>query len=196
MYKDDWKSSWYHWWATYGHYHVISAKRNSTISCKLSYFWHPLRIGNSMLWCKERQLFLSGWFIIILMRMMMIGKASDSNYQSLMVHKHVISAKKHLLNFMQNEDIWHPLSLVNRMLYFRERHSLLLECFIAYHWCVRMIDRAHGIIDEPLVVIIMSFLPKDTLKFHAKYQTFGTLSESKIICCDVSRDNHCCLGVS
>ena len=29
--------------------------------------------------------------------MMMIGKASDSNYQSLMVHKHVISAKNNLV---------------------------------------------------------------------------------------------------
>ena len=104
--------------------------------------------------------------------------------------------RNQLLNLMQNEDIWYPLSLVNRMLYFRERHSLLLECFIAYHWCIRMIERAPGSIDEPLMVIIMSFLPKDTLKFHAKYHTFGTLSEHEIICCDVSRDNHCCLGVS
>ena len=42
-----------------------------------------------------------------------------------------------------------------------------------------MIERAPGSIDEPLVVIIMSFLPKDTLKFHAKYHTLAPSQSPK-----------------
>ena len=62
----------------------------------------------------------------------------------------------------------------------KERHPLLLEYFITFISCIRMIGEALDSIYMSLMVNIMSFLPPTTLKLHVNYQILGTLSAQKI----------------
>ena len=68
-------------------------------------------------------------------------------------------------------DFEYPLSMVNGLMYYKERHLLLSGCFKPFLRCMSVITRAsHDIYKPPHMVHTMSFLPKRTIKFHAKYQ--------------------------
>ena len=55
---------------------------------------------------------------------------------------------------------------------------------------------ASGIIFEPLIVHMVPFLSKSTLKLHANCQIWCALSAQEMGCCATRRDIHCCWSVS
>ena len=73
----------------------------------------------------------------------------------------------------------------------KERHPLLPESFIIFYRYIRMSRRASDSIYKILTVHIMSFDPKTTLTYVAKYQTLGTLSVPEMRYCAIRRDIHC-----
>ena len=79
---------------------------------------------------------------------------------------------------------------------YKERHPLLLECFLTFPQYISIIRGTFDNIWKPLIVHIISFLPIANIKFHAKYQIVSTLSEHEMGWCVTRRDIHCCLSVS
>ena len=61
-----------------GQHHVITAKDNYQISCKMPSFWLPLCIGNEMLCCKERHKLMFNCFCAFLRYTVINGRALDS----------------------------------------------------------------------------------------------------------------------
>ena len=61
------------------------------------------------------------------------------------------------------------------MLYCKEIHLLLLECFVTFLRYIGMIGLASDSINETLVIHTISFLPNTALKFQAKYQILRTI---------------------
>ena len=55
-------------------------------------------------------------------------------------------------------DSGYPLNTVNDMMYYKERHLLLLEYSVSFIEWIRMIRRASGSIYNPLMVHTISFL--------------------------------------
>ena len=69
---------------------------------------------------------------------------------------------------MQNSVFGYPPSKGDAMPCYKERHPLLLDCFIPFLKYIRVVGRATGSIDESLMVHNMSaFLPITNIKFHA-----------------------------
>ena len=86
MCKDGWKSFWYHIWAHHGPQCVVSANNKSQISCKISVFGYPPSKGDAMPCYKERHPLLIDCFILFLKYIRMVGRATGSIDESLMVH--------------------------------------------------------------------------------------------------------------
>ena len=74
----------------------------------------------------------------------------------------------------------HPPSTGNVMLRCKEIHPLLLGCFITFFRCIGRFTQDSDSIYQHHMVKYVSFLPKTTLNFHAKYQNQGTLSALKM----------------
>ena len=72
--------------APYGPHHVISAKNNSQISCKIPVIWHPLCTANWIMRYRRGHPLLFESFITFLRCARIIGGASDSIYAWFMVH--------------------------------------------------------------------------------------------------------------
>jgi len=98
----------------------------------------------------------------------MIGRAFGSIYQPLIVYIISFLPKNNTQILCKISDFRHPVSIGNGMMFCKEMHPLLLECFITFLRCVRMTGRAFDDICMTLMVHITSFLLKITLKFHAK----------------------------
>ena len=75
------------------------------------------------------------------------------------------------------------------------KHTLLLKCIITFLRYMMIVRRAPDSIYKHLMVHMVSFLPKITVKLCAKYQLFDTLSARDIGQCAVRKDTHCCLSV-
>ena len=73
------------------------------------------------------------------------------------------------------------------MLWYKERHTLLLECFIISLRCIMMIKGASNIIYKPLMVNTVSFLPTTTLKLHEKCRIWGTPPSAQEMECWAAR---------
>ena len=86
MCKDGWTNFWSHLQAHYGPHGVIYAKNNSQISHKSLDLGHPPSTGNGMMYCKEIHLLLLECFITFLRYIVMIGLASDSIYETPLIH--------------------------------------------------------------------------------------------------------------
>jgi len=109
---------------------------------------------------------------------------------------HATSAENHFSNCTQISCFGHPLGTENGMLCCKERHPLLLDCFITLLWYIKIIIGDSDSKHKPLMVHIMTYLSKITPKFHAKYLILGTLSAWELGCCGIRRDIYCFLGVS
>ena len=74
--------------------------------------------------------------------------------------------------------LWYPpLTMGNGILSCKERHPLLLKCFITFLRCIRKMGGAYDSIYKFLIDHIVSFLSRPTLKLHTKYNTrFGVPS--------------------
>ena len=98
-----------------------------------------------------------------------------------------------VISATNNSQIWckmsasrHPLCTEIGMLCHKERHTLLLECFITFLRCMRMNGRASVSIYMPLMVHTVSFILKTPLNFHVRQcQRLGTpfLKGNGISCC-------------
>ena len=75
---------------TYDLHCIISVKNNFQISCKISYFGHPLGTGYGILWHKERHPLLLDCFIPFLKCMRMIMGALECIYKPLTYGQHCV----------------------------------------------------------------------------------------------------------
>ncbi len=66
------------------------------------------------------------------------------------------------------------------MMFGKERYSLLIEWFVIFIKCIRMIRGDSGSIYESIMVNTVSFLPKTALQFDTKYQILVTLSTQEV----------------
>ena len=78
FYKDQWKRSWQHIWASYSQHHVISAKTSPNFFAKYQNLDTPLNRRSGMLYYKERHPVLPERFITFLRCVRMIVSAPDS----------------------------------------------------------------------------------------------------------------------
>jgi len=78
------------------------------------------------------------------------------------------------------------------MICYEERYPLLLKWFIIFLRYTSKVGGASDSIYKPLIVHVMPFLPRLTLKLHAKYQIWGTLSARKLGYRATMRDIHYC----
>jgi len=128
--------------------------------------------------------------ITFLRCMNIIGGASASIYKPLMAQ-----AQRH---FCKNSNDFsckisyfrYPLCTRNTRVCYKERCSLLIKCFITFLRYISMGRRAYGRIYNHHMIHTVSFLQKVTLKFYAKYQLLGTLSEREMGYCAVTRYLH------
>ena len=67
----------------------------------------------------------------------------------------------------------------NEIPYYKEIHTLLVEWFVTFLRCIRMIGRASDSMDVFIMFDIMSFLPKMTLNFHEKAKCFAPSDHRK-----------------
>ena len=100
--------------------------------------------------------------------------------------------QKQLSKLCKMSDVGLPLCPGNKMMWYNGRCILLLMWSITALRCITLIGRPSTTICKHLMVYIMSFLPKTTIKFHAKYHISGTLSARKMQWCATRRDIHCC----
>ena len=148
-----------------------------------------------MLCYMERHPLQLDCFIPFLKYIRVVGRATGSIDESLMVHNMSAFLPITNIKFHANLRFWAPSQhrTVTVLLCYRERYLLLIKCFITLLRCVKMAERASGIIYEPIMVHNVSFLPTTNLKFHAKFQFSGTLPAKGIRCRATRRDIHCCL---
>ena len=91
-----------------------------------------------------------------------------------------------------------PRTTRNEMICYKGRHTLLLKWSISFIGCIRKVRGAAVNIYKALIVHIMPFLQRLTLKLHTTCQIWGTLLSSRRMVCyatNTRRDIHCCWGV-
>ena len=110
---------------------------------------------------------LSDYFKPFLKCIRMVGRASDSIYEPLMVHNVSFLPTTNLKFHTNNSVFGYPLSKGIVMLCYKERHPLLLNYFIPFLKYSRIVGRATGSLYESLMVHNMSFLTITNIKFHA-----------------------------
>ena len=93
---------------------------------------------------------------------------------------------------MKNIIFWAISQHEKWMLCYNERYPLLLGCFISLLIWIRKLTGASASIYKPLMVHIMSFLPRSFLKLRTKKcKILGTLSAQEVRCCIARSDIHC-----
>ena len=72
-------------------------------------------------------------------------------------------------------DFGDPLNMGKGIVCDKERYPLLIECFVIFYGCIRMIRGAPDSINEPQMVhtISFSFLQIITLQFHENIRFWG-----------------------
>ena len=102
-----------------------------------------------------------------------VGGASDNIYEPIMINTVSFSAKNDSQISCKYSDFGHPFRTGNRMMCYEKIHSLLLECFIAFLRCIALIRGASDGTKHPLMVNIISCLPKNYSQFLCKKSDFG-----------------------
>ena len=155
----------------------------------------PSQHMNGILCCNERHPLLLKCFVTFLRCIRRVGKATDGIYEPLKSH-HVISAKTNSQSAYKIPDLRHPLSRRNGMLWYNERHALLLKCFITFLWCMRRMGRASESIYEPIIVHIVSYSTGVSFQLAYKLQDLGYPLNIEMEYCATRRDINCCWNVS
>ena len=101
-----------------------------------------------------------------------VREPTDSIYNYIMPQTVLFLSKLTLKKLYVKCSIW-PLCRGNGMLYYDERHSLLMKCFVTILRCISNGGRASGSITLSLIVHTMLFLSRSTLKSHAKIPDLG-----------------------
>ncbi len=126
----------------------------------------------------------------------MSGIVSDSTYRACHGQHNVNTNNNTSQLSCKMAAFCHPLCSENGMMCCKERHILLLECFIVFPRRIRMVRGASGSTYKHLMVHNVSLLTKTTTTFHAKYHISDTLSAHAIWGCATMRDIHCCPSIS
>ena len=155
-------------------------------------FWAISQHEKWMLCYNERYPLTCGCFISLLIWIRKLTGASASIYKPLMVHTFVISAVIVSPMAYKIPDFWYPLCMGNGMVCNDKGHPLLLECFITFLGLISKMRWVSDIIYKLLVVHMVSFLPRLTLKFYTNFQISGILSAWERGWSATRRDTHCC----
>ncbi len=110
----------------------------------------------------------------------MIQRASDSIYETIVVHTVSFLLKTILKYHAKYQILRHHVMTGNGILCCNERHPLLLKCVITFLRYTELFGQASDSTYKPLMVNTVSFLSKTDLNFHTKRQISGTLSAWKI----------------
>ncbi len=131
---------------------------NAQFLNKIPNVGHHLSPGNVKICCKDSNSSLLECFLTFLRCIRMIGRAYNSISDPRLVNQLYfyqmnpqISSK--ITNFR------HHLSPCSMVMCLEESHPLLLECFLTFLRCIRMIGRSSDSISDPLLVNTLSFLP-------------------------------------
>ena len=129
----------------------------------------PFLKGNRMLCCKDRRTLLLECLITFSRYIIMIERAHNTNIiykAAYSPHCCVISVKNKYQSSSKTSDFRLPLRTGNGMLCCKERHTLLVGCFVTFLGYMWKLRGATDIIYQPLMVHMVSFLPKTTLIFY------------------------------
>ena len=130
MYKDELKCFWQHIYGHHSPHYIISAIHNSQISCKMPDFWHPLKTWNDLLCYKELNVLLLKCFRTFLNCITMM-KSFQQHIRAPYGQYHVIPTKNNShISYITIPNFGHPLNKGNGMMCYKERHAMLLDCFI------------------------------------------------------------------
>ena len=78
----------------------------------------------------------------------------------------------------------------NWMMFYKDRHPLLLGCLKLFLRCIIMIGWDSDVIWKASMVHTLSFLPKTTLNCHEKNQILAPLLARELWWCAIRRDIH------
>ena len=70
----------------------------------------------------------------------------------------------------------------NGMLCYKARHPMPMKCFIPFPTCIHNEEGASDSLYKSLIVHMVSFLSRVTLKLHTKYHIWGALSAHDMRC--------------
>ena len=137
-----------------------------------SNFGHHIYPGNTTLWCKDRKPLLIGRFISS------IGYIRKQSYEVFIAYLIPLWSTQHLF-YQTYSQIPSRITIFGHHIYpdnvtvcCKNRHPLLIECFISFLRCIRRIERAFGSISDPMMVNTLPFLPNKLSIFKQNNQ-FG-----------------------
>ena len=154
---------WRHLQTSYGpHCCVIFVRNNSQISCKISDFGHHLCTGNGVVvYCNERHILLLACSIPFIRCIRMINRDSDIIYNRLTYGPCLVISAINSYTISCNISYFrHPLRMGNVRMCYKERHIMLLKCWIVSRRYIRMNRRDPVRIYNPHFVHTLSFLLK------------------------------------
>ena len=105
-------------------------------------FWYLLSMTNETLYYDEGQPLLMKCFKTLLRCKMQLGDASGSIALPLIGHTVPSQPTLGLKLYTKCQSFWYPLSMANRMICYKERHPLFMECFQTILRCTRQMGGA------------------------------------------------------
>ena len=119
---------------------------------------------------EDRHPLLLEYFLTSIRCIRMVGRASDSIYDPLMVNPVLVFYQTYALIPSKITNVGHRISPGYVTLCCKDRYLLLLECFLTSLRCVRTIGRAFDSISDSLLVNTACFLPNGCTKFKQDNQ--------------------------
>ncbi len=130
-------SFWWHFQAFYCSYHAISSKVESQIVLKIPDFGYPLCTRSGIPCYEERHPLLLKYFITFLRHTQKVRGASDTIYNALRVHIVSLLLVSTLKDCTKLRIRGTLSARVMGCHAAKERHPLLLKCFISFLKCIR-----------------------------------------------------------
>ena len=153
------------------------AKVSSQIVHKNARFWYLLSMTNETLYYDEGQPLLMKCFKTLLRCIMQLGDASGSIALPLIGHTVSSQPTPSLKLYTKCQSFWYPLSMANKMICYKERHPLFMECFQTILRCTRQMGGASHSICLQLMGLIVPFSTQNTnSQIKPKIPDFGTRS--------------------
>ena len=138
--------------------------------------------GNVLLCCKEMYLLLMKCFIIFLISIQMVGRASDSIWAP-NGPQCVVSANNKSQISCKISVFGYPLSNRNATLCYKGRHQLLLDYFISLLNYISIVGRASCNLHESLLVHNNVIPAINKHQISCKFEILNTLSAHEMCCC-------------
>ena len=135
---------------------------------KYTNFGYQISPGTVSLCRKDRHTLLLMYFLTFLGCIRLIGRASSCIWDPLMVPTQCLFYPKHSQITRKLTNFGHQNSPGNVAMCHKDRHPLLLECFVTFLGCIKRIARDPGSISDPLMGNTVSFLSKTLSNFKQK----------------------------